>query len=82
VPQQDWWPVRCTGSFRCRPSILLLRYRVVNGWASVGAHLEIGIEREEVGIGDISAEVPAGIRSNVAKLAQRRREEWASWSTP
>jgi basic membrane lipoprotein Med (substrate-binding protein (PBP1-ABC) superfamily) len=47
-----------------------------------GGSFEIGIEREAVGIVGVNAEVPAGIRRKVAELAQRHREEWASWSTP
>ncbi len=47
-----------------------------------GRSLEIGIEREAVGIVGINREVPAAIRRNVAKVAQGRRQEWASWSTP
>ena len=47
-----------------------------------GRSLEIGIERDAVGIVGISREVPATIRRNVAKVAQERRQEWASWSTP
>ncbi len=47
-----------------------------------GGSFEIGIEREAVGIVGVNAEVPAGIRKKVAELAQRHREEWASWSKP
>lgn len=47
-----------------------------------GRSFEIGIERDAVGIVGVNAEVPAGIRRKVAELAQRHREEWASWSNP
>lgn len=47
-----------------------------------GRSLEIGIEREAVGIVGISPEVLPAIRRKVAKAAQRGRKEWASWSTP
>jgi basic membrane protein A and related proteins len=47
-----------------------------------GRSLDIGIEREAVGIVGISPEVPSAIRRKVAAVAQRGRKEWASWSTP
>jgi basic membrane lipoprotein Med (substrate-binding protein (PBP1-ABC) superfamily) len=47
-----------------------------------GRSLEIGIERDAVGILGVSPEVPASVRRKVAKMAQRRRAEWASLATP
>jgi basic membrane lipoprotein Med (substrate-binding protein (PBP1-ABC) superfamily)/DNA-binding SARP family transcriptional activator len=47
-----------------------------------GGSLDIGMERQAVGIADISPAVPAEIRRNVEKQAERHLKEWASWSTP
>jgi basic membrane protein A and related proteins len=47
-----------------------------------GRSLEIGIEREAVGIVGISPAVPRAVRRKVATVAQHGRKEWASWSTP
>ena len=43
--------------------------------------LDIGIERDAVGIVGISSDVPPAIRRRVAKVTERHRETWASWST-
>ena len=44
--------------------------------------VDIGIERQAVGIADVNSDVPADIRRKVEKLAVRHAKEWASWSTP
>ena len=44
--------------------------------------VDIGIERQAVGIADVNSDVPANIRRQVEKLAIRHAKEWASWSTP
>ena len=47
-----------------------------------GGSVDIGIERQAVGIADVNSDVPADIRRKVEKLAVRHAKEWASWSTP
>jgi basic membrane lipoprotein Med (substrate-binding protein (PBP1-ABC) superfamily) len=43
--------------------------------------LDIGIERDAVGIVGINPEVPSDIRRKVAKETELHQKEWASWST-
>jgi basic membrane lipoprotein Med (substrate-binding protein (PBP1-ABC) superfamily)/class 3 adenylate cyclase len=43
--------------------------------------LDIGIERDAVGIVGINPEVPSDIRRKVAKETELHQKEWASWAT-
>jgi basic membrane lipoprotein Med (substrate-binding protein (PBP1-ABC) superfamily) len=53
----------------------------LNGTLDAGS-VDIGIERQAVGIADVNSDVPADIRRKVETLAERHAKEWASWSTP
>jgi basic membrane lipoprotein Med (substrate-binding protein (PBP1-ABC) superfamily)/class 3 adenylate cyclase len=53
----------------------------LDGTLAAGS-LDIGIEREAVGIVGISREVPADVRRRVANVKEQRRELWASWASP
>jgi SARP family transcriptional regulator, regulator of embCAB operon len=53
----------------------------LNGTLPQG-HLDIGIERDAVGIVGINHLVPASIRAEIAQVQKRQMREWASWATP
>lgn len=44
--------------------------------------LDIGIERDAVGIVGISPEVPPDIRRKLVRVAEQHRKQWASYSSP
>jgi basic membrane lipoprotein Med (substrate-binding protein (PBP1-ABC) superfamily) len=45
-------------------------------------HLDIGIERDAVGIVGINPVVPASIRAKLALVEQQRMNLWTSFATP
>jgi basic membrane lipoprotein Med (substrate-binding protein (PBP1-ABC) superfamily) len=45
-------------------------------------HLDIGIERDAVGIVSINPVVPASMRAKLAQAQQRHMKLWTSWATP
>ena len=45
-------------------------------------HLDIGIERDAVGIVGINPAVPASIRAKLVQVQQQRMPLWTSWATP
>jgi basic membrane lipoprotein Med (substrate-binding protein (PBP1-ABC) superfamily)/DNA-binding SARP family transcriptional activator len=45
-------------------------------------HLDIGIERNAVGIVSINPVVPAAIRAKLVRVEQQRIKLWTSWATP
>jgi basic membrane lipoprotein Med (substrate-binding protein (PBP1-ABC) superfamily) len=45
-------------------------------------HLDIGIERDAVGIVGINPVVPASIRAKLVRVQQQHMKLWTSWATP
>jgi basic membrane protein A len=45
-------------------------------------HLDIGIERDAVGIVSINPIVPASIRARLLQIQQQHMKVWTSWATP
>lgn len=54
----------------------------IDGTLESGRMLDIGIERDAMGIAGISPQVPPDIRRKVALATERIRKEWAPASTP
>jgi basic membrane lipoprotein Med (substrate-binding protein (PBP1-ABC) superfamily) len=45
-------------------------------------HLDIGIERNAVGIVNISRVVPASLRAKLVRVQRQHMKLWTSWATP